>query len=320
MSRRVSWLLGLALLGTVVAVVARRSEAEAFVRVAQEAEPWWLLLAVGLQAGTYVVHGQVWRHLARAAGHRLPWHTAARVSLAKLFIDQALPSGGISGTLLAARALSVLGLSRPAVMAAVVVNTASHYVAYLLSLLVALGLAAEHRRAHPALVWVAAVFTIFAATVATAVLVLAGPRAARLARRLRGKPAAVARVLGLLADADPSAVHRPGTLLAATLCQLGVVALDAATLWTVVRAVGAEAAPAGVFASFMVSSLVRTVGVLPAGLGTFEAASVVTLGLIGLDLPAALSATMLFRGLSLWAPLPLGAWCARSVATTRPAR
>lgn len=314
-----SWLVGLALLGSLVAVVARRSDAEAFLRVAREAEPSWLLLAIALQAGTYVVHGQVWRRLARAAGRALPWHLAARVSLAKLFVDQALPSGGISGTLLAARALAALGLPWPAVMAAVVVNTASHYAAYLLSLVLALGLAAEARRAHPALVWVAAAFSAFAATVAVSVVALAGPRAARLAQRLRGRPAPLARALALLADADTGAVRRPGTLVGATACQLGVVALDVATLWVVVRALGAEAAPAGIFASFMVSTLMRTMGVLPAGLGTFEAASVVTLGLVGLDLPLALSATLLFRGLSLWAPMPFGAWCARSLASARPA-
>jgi Mg2+-importing ATPase len=58
----------------------------------------------------------------------------------------------------------------------------------------------------------------------------------------------------------------------------------------------------------MISNLFRTLGVLPGGLGTFEASSVVTLGLVGISLPIALSAPLLFRGLSVWLPMIPGMW------------
>ena len=72
-----------------------------------------------------------------------------------------------------------------------------------------------------------------------------------------------------------------------------------------------EAAPvAGVFASFMISTLFRTVSVVPGGLGTFEAASVFTLKLAGVPVAVALSATLLFRGLSFWLPMLPGLYFA----------
>jgi Mg2+-importing ATPase len=60
---------------------------------------------------------------------------------------------------------------------------------------------------------------------------------------------------------------------------------------------------AGVFASFMVSTLLRTISIVPGGLGIFEAASVMTLKLAGVSVPVALAATLLFRGLSVWLPM-----------------
>jgi Mg2+-importing ATPase len=53
----------------------------------------------------------------------------------------------------------------------------------------------------------------------------------------------------------------------------------------------------------MIASLVRTVGVIPGGLGTFEATSVVALALTGSTVAEALAATLLFRGLSFWLPM-----------------
>jgi len=50
-------MLGGALLVAVIAAALHFSEERAFVRVVQEAEPWWLAVAVFLQVGTYVAQG-----------------------------------------------------------------------------------------------------------------------------------------------------------------------------------------------------------------------------------------------------------------------
>ena len=93
-----------------------------------------------------------------------------------------------------------------------------------------------------------------------------------------------------------------------------VVLLDVATLDVLVRSVGATASVVDLFVSFMVSSLVRSMGFVPGGLGTFEAASVLTLKTSGLPLSTALATTMLFRGLTFWLPMLPGLWASRQVA------
>jgi P-type Mg2+ transporter len=63
-----SWLLGIAVLLGVVIAVTHFSEEEAFVRLAREAKPLWLLAALILQAVTYLAQGEIWRAAGRIAG------------------------------------------------------------------------------------------------------------------------------------------------------------------------------------------------------------------------------------------------------------
>ena len=60
---------------------------------------------------------------------------------------------------------------------------------------------------------------------------------------------------------------------------------------------------------------VHTVGIVPGGLGTFEATSVWTLNMMGVAIPIALAATLLFRGLSFWLPMVPGWWVSRRITT-----
>jgi Mg2+-importing ATPase len=124
-ARWFSWIFGFAMLVAVILAGFHFSEEQELVRIAQRAQPWWLGIAIVLQAGTYLAQGEAWRVVTRIAGVAVPWTAAFRLSLAKLFIDQAVPSAGISGTVVVARALEQRGVSRAVVMASVVVNIVS---------------------------------------------------------------------------------------------------------------------------------------------------------------------------------------------------
>ena len=87
------------------------------------------------------------------------------------------------------------------------------------------------------------------------------------------------------------------------MLQFAIVVFDATTMWALLCALGEAHAPLGVYAGFMIATLFRSLGILPGGLGSFEAASVITLRLIGVPVAAALAATLLFRGLSFWLPM-----------------
>jgi glycosyltransferase 2 family protein len=95
----------------------------------------------------------------------------------------------------------------------------------------------------------------------------------------------------------------PGVLLLAGFL---IVVLDAATLGATLRALGHTAPLSTVLVSFMLASVAETVSLIPGGVGTFEAACVGLLNLLGVPLETALAGTLLLRGFTLWLPLPAG--------------
>jgi Mg2+-importing ATPase len=299
------------MLTTVIVAALHFSEERELVRIAERAQPWWLAIATVLQAGTYLAQGQIWRLVTRAAGLALPLSAALKLSLAKLFIDQALPSGGISGTVVFAQALEQRGLPRAVIMASVVVDTVSYYGAYVLALAVALLIMVVGGHASPLILAAALFFAAFSGVLIAAALVLsgrksAGPQPFRIPL--------LTNVLSLLGQADPTLARSLPLIFKSGLFQLAIVLLDASTVWILIRSLGEVASATGVFVSFMVSTLLRTISIVPGGLGIFEAGSVVTLKLAGVAVPVALAATLLFRGLSFWLPMVPG------VAFSRAAR
>jgi Mg2+-importing ATPase len=313
-ARWFTWLLGAAALAAVVLVVLHVTEEREFIALLEQAHPWWLLWALGLQAATYVAQAGVWRLVLRRAGNHLPFGAACRLSLAKLFVDQALPSLGLSGTVVVTQALEARGQPRAAVMAAVAVDLASYFAAYVLCLVVALAILVGRGEASGLVLAVAALFLVFGTSLAVAILSLSGRVPGAWTGRLLRVPG-IGRAVTLLLQAEPHIARNPSVLARATVLQVTIAVLDAATIWVLVRGLGTAASPGAVFASFMISSLLRTLGFMPGGLGIFEAASVATLALAGIPVPAALSATLLFRGLSFWLPMLPGLAFSRRLAT-----
>jgi len=302
--RWLSWIAGLAMLVAVVIAALHFSEERELARIAEKAQPWWLAIATVLQAGTYLAQGETWRVVTRAAKVPVPLSAAFKLSLAKLFIDQALPSAGLSGTVVVARALEQRGVSRAVVMAAVVVDSVAYYAAYVLSLALALLITVVGGRASPLIVAAASFFVAFSAVLTVAALVLSGRTSA--GPRWRARVPFLARGLALLGEADPKLARSLALILKCGLFQLAIVLLDAATVWVLIRSLGESASPTGVFASFMISTLLRTISIVPGGLGAFEAASVLTLKAAAVPVAVALAATLLFRGLSFWLPMVPG--------------
>jgi len=130
----------------------------------------------------------------------------------------------------------------------------------------------------------------------------------------------VRNALPFLAAADTTIARRPRLHVLATLWQLATIVNDALTMWVLLLALGVHAPLPLVFASFMVSTLLRTVSIVPAGIGPFEAASVATLTLANVPITAALAATLAFRALSFWLPLGPGLWLARAATRRRVGR
>jgi hypothetical protein len=157
-----------------IAVVAHLGEEREFLDVARASDPRWLVVAAALQIATYACAGLAWQRGLRRFGIVQSLRGLFGLGLAKLFTDQAMPSAGVSGTILVVRTLVHRGVATGAAVAAVLAAVIGYYAAYAVSIVATL-----------TILWLAGGLSRLWLGLATALW--RGPRACRW-RRLRSRP------------------------------------------------------------------------------------------------------------------------------------
>ncbi len=302
--------LGLLLLAALIATVTHFGDIEHFVGLIQRAAPAWLAVALLLQLATYFSVAELWRRALLRGGARVPLASLVPLGLAKLFSDQALPTGGMSGTAFLVAALSRRGVSAQLCMAVLLVSLVAYYAAYLLFATASVLLLWLHHAMQGWIVAIALAFGLVAVAIPAGAIWLQS-------RGSRPVPGLLLRIPGLtpmlrsFAQASGELVRDRALLIVATALHGSVFLLDAATLWVMLHAVGQPVSFWVVLPSFIIASVVATLGPVPLGLGTFEASCVAMLGALGVPIEAALTATLLLRGFTLWLPMLPGLWLTR---------
>jgi glycosyltransferase 2 family protein len=304
------WVSGLLSLAAVVLVVLHFGTLEQFTRLALSIRPGWLFLALSAQAATYLCASLAWRQTLRRAGHPRSLRILVPLGIAKLFTDQVVPSNGVSGAILVTAALTRRGVPIHAALAVLLVGLVSYFGAYLLAVVGALGVLWLHHRANAALFIVTAVFIVVIVAIPSGVFLMKGWGRRLPAAWIKHLPG-TGHFLKAIAEAPTDLVRDPVLLVQTVTLEFAVFAFDALTLWLVLQGLGEGPAIWVAFASFMTASVATTLGPIPLGLGTFEAACVAMLTLLGVAVEAALTATLLLRGLTLWLPMIPGLWLAR---------
>jgi hypothetical protein len=309
-----TWLLGVLLLAGLCFGVARFTDVQRWAVLAQNARPGWLALALAFQVATYACIAFVWRVTLRQTGSRVPLRTLLPLSVAKLYSDQVLPSGGVSGSALVVGALTRLGIGTTAAFAVLIVMMLGYYAAYLAVDAVALLVLWLNHGLGPLTLAIALLLSIVAVVIPATVLWVR--RDGGDSRLLRLLPSGFSDLLRAFAEVPDTIVHNSRLLLTSALTQGGIFLLDAGTLWCTLHAVGLDSSFWVALPSFVFASMVATLGPIPLGLGTFEAMSVATLTALGSPLQAALAATLLLRGLTVWLPMLPGLWFTRGALRT----
>jgi glycosyltransferase 2 family protein len=304
------WLIGLLLLSGLIIAALNRSEIEQFAEIARKAQPFWLCAAAVLQLGTYFSVAGSWHSVLSRTEFRLSLPSMVPLALAKLFSDQAMPSGGMSGGALLVAALKRRGVDKPICMAILLVSFVSSYAADLIVAAVSVALLWYFHELQPWILLVACAFALIAVTIPTLALWVQR-------KGNRGLPPWLGRVpklrkfLGTFSEAPVDLIRSPAVLWTATVFQLLVILLDAATLWIMLLAVGQHVSIWVALPGFFLASMVAMIGPIPLGLGTFEATCVTVLHLLGVPVAPALTGTLLFRGFTMWLPMLPGMWLAR---------
>jgi uncharacterized protein (TIRG00374 family) len=297
-----SWLLAALLIAGLVIAALHWGDVKEFGKLLTEARPVWLAVAAALQLATYFGLAAQWWLVLRKG--RTPEGTGylLRLTFANHFADQVVPTAGLSGNVLVVDRLVSLGVPRSNAVAALLLQVIAYYISYALGALWVLVVLWWKSRSSLLLTAAVLVFLVIAAGIPALTLWLHRRGQERIPRWVRRW--SQARKFFELVGEAPRELVRDRQLIAWLAVLNGLVFLaDAATMQACVLALGVHAPLSAGYVAFMFASIAVILGPIPMGLGSFEAVSMAMLRLFGIPFEAALSATLLFRGFTLWLPL-----------------
>ena len=305
-----SWLLAVLLIAGVVVAALHWADVKQFAALVTHAQPLWLLAAAAAQLLTYVALAVEWELVLRAGKCRAAFGKLLGLTLSKHFADQMVPTAGMSGNVVVVDRLQAIGASRAVALAALIMTIIAYYAAYGGASLVALVLLWLRGKTSWLVIGLISASLALSAAIPALALWLQRKGAEAIPRWLR-QIRTVCELFEMIREA-PTALVRNGRLIGKlTLLNGAIFALDGLTMQFCLFALGIRAPFSAAFSAFILASIVVTLGPVPMGLGSFEAVSIGMLRALGVPFEAALSATLLFRGYTLWLPLLPGMVAAR---------
>jgi uncharacterized protein (TIRG00374 family) len=305
-----SWLLALLLIAGVVVAVLHWGDVKKFADLVAHSQPLWLIAAAAAQLLTYVALAVQWALVLRAGKCRAPFGKLLGLTVSKHFADQMVPTAGMSGNVVVVDRLQAIGATRAVALATLITAIIAYYASYGVASLIALVLLWIHGQTSWVVLALIAASLGLSAAVPALALWLQRKGAEAIPRWLR-QIRAVCELFEMIKEAPERLVRSERLIGKLTLLNLAVFALDGLTMQLCLFALGFHASFSAAFSAFILASIVVTLGPIPMGLGSFEAVSIGMLRAAGVPFEAALSATLLFRGYTLWVPLIPGMFAAR---------
>jgi len=297
-----AWLFGLVILAGLITFILHFGAIEVLMAKLRGANPAWLAAAVGCQLATYVSAAAVWFRVLRRAGSPLPFRSLLRLAFVELFANQAVPTGGLRGSLMVMRGLVRRGVASAVAVTALFIAALSYYAAYFMVGLLAFVLLWHSGDLNAAWRSLFIAFAVVVAAIGIALLLLSRSQDDLIPTAIqRWRP--FAQLARMLSQVRVDMVRDPRLILEVVALQAGIFFLDAATLCCTGRAVGLSVDVGSSFMSFILASVVATLSPIPLGLGSFEGTCTGLLHLMGGGLEASLAATLILRGLTLWFPM-----------------
>ncbi|HEX5861684.1 MAG TPA: lysylphosphatidylglycerol synthase transmembrane domain-containing protein [Nocardioides sp.] len=290
----------------------------------RDVQPWWFVVLVALEACSMAALWWLTRialapaQQSAAAAHPPPlgWGTVATAQLAGNAASKVVPGGPAAGGVVQARLLVRAGQS-PAVVASALtaVGLLTTGVLLLLPVLTvpALIIGPPPARQLQLGLLVSVVLAVLIVGLGVTALTWRGVlervgRAVGYAIHVvRRSVSAQSVAASLVAQRDRVARAFEGRWWRAVFASAANRMFDYAALVAALVALGARARPAEVLLAYVVAQALALIPITPGGLGFVESGLTTLLVLIGISADTALIATLLYRLVSFWLPIPVGA-------------
>lgn len=282
-------------------------------RKLEDINPVWFLVMALLEAGSFACVWYLFHVAIRDAG----WFAIATAQLASNAVSRVVPGGAAAGGAVQYKMLATSGADPAAAASALtavsLISTATVFALPLLSLPAIIGgTPVPNGLAQAAWIGAGAFLVMFAV----------GVVALRTDRPVRFTGALIERFLAFVRRSGPPAGTLPDRLVVerdrikvslgrrwvrAVAAAVGNWGLDYLALLAALTAVGAHPDPSLVLLAFTAAAVLSMIPITPGGLGFVEAGLTATLALAGVSAGDAAVATLAYRLVSYWLPLPAGA-------------
>jgi uncharacterized membrane protein YbhN (UPF0104 family) len=269
-------------------------------------DPWWLALALVLEALSFVGHIVLFRAVSLDGSGRVGMRASTEITLAGHMATRLFASGGAGGIALTAWALKKSGMEARDVAARMTTFLVLLYAVYMGALIfggVGLATGVLHGGGSPAITLIPAAFgALVVAVVASAQLVRPGE--GRVRRVLAPVGEGVRQARRLVRSGNPG-------LLGAIMWW----GFDIATLWASFRAFGESPAVGVLVLAYFVGMLANTLP-LPGGIGGVDGGMIGAFAAFGIDPGLAIVAVLAYRFFAFWLPIAPGALAFASLRRT----
>lgn len=293
------WLALLALLA--VGFVARQQdEIQQISAALAAADQRWLAGIVVIQLVAIALSGLTYQVILRRLGHRVRLHQLIDLHLQRHVVGTLTPVGGPASVYVLIRNLARRGISTDDAVLTTTLRSATGYASFVLLLIPTF---LFHRPSGIALIG-ATILVVMLVVLASAIFfLLHQSRQSHLPGRLQRR--LPARAVAFVDHARDYGIRVPDLAwpFAVGLAQNLV---NATALFVALRAMHQDVSPVVVLVGFTAGTMFSLVAPVFQGIGLVEVSMAVALQQMGVPVPAAIGAALLFRLGDLWLPLILG--------------
>jgi len=290
-------------------------------RLLLEMNPAWLLIAVLTQAGTYVFNALILKSFLK--GEKLNVFKLSKISVVIMFVNQILPTGGLSGNGYIFNQLIKMKVPKSNALTALVLESICYYITMILLLAVFYGLYFyQFTPVNPVFTSTAITGFVFFIALGAVVLTLSNQAAiSYVLQKLRR----FKRIKSYIEKAGMSELYqqKEGTwnmfinhkngIGMAVLLQFGILFLDMLTILAILKGFHISMPFPLIALGLILSLVVGSLPISPGSLIVYESAMTYFFTVLGLPVNEALIVTLLFRFLTFWLPIPFGLVLYRSI-------
>lgn len=264
------------------------------------ADRWWLAGIVAVQLVAIALSGLTYKVILRRLGHHIRLHQLIDLHLQRHVVGTLTPVGGPASVYVLIRNLARRGVSTDDALLTTTLRSATGYASFVLLLIPTF---LFHRPSSIAMVGAGILVTMLAALATIIALLLRQHSHAHVPGPLQRR--LPARAVAFVDHARDYGI-RPPDLALPFAVGLAQNLVNAVALFVALRAMHQDVSPVVVLVGFTAGTMFSLVAPVFQGIGLVEVSMAVALQQMGVPVPAAIGAALLFRVGDLWLPLILG--------------